>query len=60
MPDLHELTLTEVAQKIQSREVSATEVTAHMLNRIERLDGGLKSYATVMAEVATMQATEAD
>ena len=60
MPDLHELTLTEVAQKIQSREVSATEVTAHMLNRIERLDGGLRSYATVMAEVATLQAAEAD
>ncbi|MDE0390086.1 MAG: amidase, partial [Rhodospirillales bacterium] len=60
MSDLHELMLTEVAAKIQSREVSAAEVTAHTLARIERLDGTLRSYATVMADVATEQAAQAD
>ena len=60
MSDLHELMLTEVAAKIQSREVSAAEVTAHTLARIERLDGTLRSYATVMADVATAQAAQAD
>ena len=60
MSDLHELMLTEVAAKIQSREVSAAEVTAHTLARIERLDGALRSYATVMADVATEQAAQAD
>ena len=60
MSDLHELMLTEVAAKLQSREVSAAEVTAHTLARIERLDGTLRSYATVMADVATEQAARAD
>jgi amidase len=60
MSDLHELTLTEVAAKIQSREVSAVEVTDGMLARIERLDGELMSYATVMAAVAKKQAADAD
>ena len=60
MPDLHELTLTEVAHKMHSREISATEVTEHMLSRIELVDGSLKSYATVMADVALAQAATAD
>ena len=60
MADLHELMLTEIAEKIRSREVSAVEVTAHMLARIGQLDGTLRSYATVMAEVATEQAARAD
>ena len=60
MPDLHELMLTEVAAKIRAREVSATEVTAHTMARIERLDGALRSYATLMADVATEQAAQAD
>ena len=60
MSDLHELMLTEVAAKIQAREVSAAEVTAHMLARIERLKDTLRSYATVMADVATQQAARAD
>ena len=60
MSDLHELTLTEVAAKIQSREVSAVEVTDGMLARIERLDGELMSYATVMKDVAKKQAADAD
>ncbi len=60
MADLHDLTLTEVATKIRDREVSASEVTSHMLARIEAHDGALRSYATVMAEVATAQAAAAD
>ncbi len=60
MSELHDLMLTEVAQKIRAREVSAGEVAAHMLARIERLDGVLKSYATVMADVAVAQAEQVD
>ena len=60
MSDLHELMLTEVAAKIAAREVSAAEVTAHTLARIERLEASLRSYATVMADVATRQAAQAD
>ena len=60
MPDLDELMLTEVAETIRTRAASAAEVTAHMLARIERLGGALRSYATVMADVATAQAAQAD
>lgn len=60
MTDLHELTLVAAADKIHSGEVSSTEVTRHLLERIEERDGGLKSYATVMADVATAQAEQAD
>lgn len=60
MSDLHYLTLTEVARKVQARELSSVEVTRHMLMRIEALDGGLRSYATVMTAVALAQAEQAD
>ena len=54
MSDLHELMLTEVAAKIQAREVSAAEVTAHTTRAESNgWDGTLRSYATVMADVAT-------
>jgi len=60
MPELHHLTLTDVARRLRSRELSSVEVTRHMLERIERLDGVLRSYATVMAGVALAQAEAAD
>jgi amidase len=60
MSELHYLSLTDVARKVQSRELSSVEVTRHMLERIDRLDGKLRSYATVIADVALAQAKEAD
>ena len=60
MSELHYLNLTDVARKVQSRELSSVEVTRHMLERIDRLDGKLRSYATVIADIALAQAKEAD
>jgi amidase len=60
MSELHYLSLTEVARKVQSREFSSVEVTRHLLERIDRLDGTLRSYATVLADIALAQAQEAD
>ncbi len=60
MTDLHQLTLIEAAAKIRSREVSSAEITRHMLDRIAQRNGELKSYVTVMGDVATAQAEQAD
>jgi amidase len=60
MSELHFLSLTDVACKVRSRAISSVEVTRHMIERIDRLDGELRSYATVIADVALAQAREAD
>jgi amidase len=60
MAELHYLGLGDVAHRVQSRELSSVEVTRHMLERVARLDGRLRSYATVTAEVALAQAEQAD
>lgn len=64
MPDtpLHYQTITEVAGQIQAKELSPVELTGAILDRIQALDGQLKSYATVMADqaMASAQAAEAE
>ena len=58
--ELHYLEISEVARLLASRQVSALELTQQMLQRIERVDSTLKSYALVTPEVALAQAKEAD
>jgi amidase len=58
--DLHYFELVEIGQNIQKRELSAVEATQAQLDRIAQLDGGLKSYAHVMASSALEQARAAD
>ena len=56
---LHFLSLRDVARLIEARELSPVELTRAMLDRIEAVDGRLKSYATVMAEQAMTAARTA-
>jgi amidase len=58
--DLSFLELTEVAKRIQSRDITSVAVTEAMLERIAALDGALASYALVLPEIALAQAAEAD
>jgi amidase len=58
--ELHFLDLCEVGRRIQKRQLSSVEVTRALINRIERLDVRLKSYATCTFELALTQANEAD
>lgn len=62
MPDtpLHYQTIAEVGARLQARELSPVELTQAILERIEALDGGLKSYATVMADSAVASARAAE
>ena len=62
MPDtpLHYQTIAEVGARLQARELSPVELTQAILERIEALDGGLKSYATVMTDSAMASARAAE
>ena len=44
--DLHYLSLDEVARRLKARKLSSVEATRAILDRIDRLDPKLKSYAT--------------
>lgn len=57
---LHYLQLAELAALIKARKVSPVEVTRAQLDRISALDGGLGSYALVMADAALAQAAAAE
>lgn len=57
---LHYLELTELAARLEAREISALEVTRALLDRIDALDRELGSYVHVMAETAIAEAEAAD
>ncbi|MFH6781104.1 MULTISPECIES: amidase [Methylobacterium] len=58
--NLHDEPLVFIAEAIRRRQVSAVEVTTAMLDRIEALDGEIRSYTTVTAEHALAAAARAD
>ena len=57
---MHYKTISELAPLIESGEISPVELTRSQLDRIEQLDGKLKSYATVTADLAMEQARQAE
>jgi amidase len=58
--DLPYLELTELADLLRRREITSVEVTRAQLDRIDRLDRRLASYARVTAEQALAAAETAD
>lgn len=58
--DLHYLGLLEVGRLIQSRVHSSVDVTQAMFERINALDGQLKSFVTLLKEQALAEARRAD
>jgi hypothetical protein len=59
-PKMHFMSISELAPLIKARKLSSIEVTRSQLERIDRLDGRLKAFATVTAQLALQQATQAD
>ena len=57
---LHFRTIIEIAKEIASKQLSPVDVTAAILQRIDQLDGQLKSYATVTADQAMAAAQAAE
>jgi amidase len=58
--DLHYLDIGTLARMIRTRDISPVEVTRAMLERIERLEPSLHSYALVMREQALADARQAE
>jgi amidase len=58
--DLHYLSLDEVARRLRARKLSSVEATQAILDRIDKLDPRLKSYATVTSERALQDAARLD
>ena len=57
---LHELTASEQAELVRTRQVSPVELVSHHLDRIERLDGEIGAFVVVTAEQALEQARAAE
>jgi amidase len=60
MADLHDLSALEAAAAIRAKQLSATELVEHYLDRIARLDEQLGAFVTLTAESARKQAAAAD
>jgi amidase len=58
--DLHYLSLDEVARRLKARQLSSVEATRAILDRIQKLDPKLKSYATVTPDRALADAARLD
>ena len=58
--DVHYLEIGEVSRLLAARKLSSVELTQHMLQRMERVEPKLKSYALPTPELALAQAREAD
>jgi len=57
--ELHELSLSELSERLRRREISAVELTESVLAQIERLEPHIRAYITLTPEVAREQARQA-
>jgi amidase len=58
--EIHDLTVTELAAAIRRRELSPAEITAHYLQRTERMNTAVGAFFTITADLATDQAAQAE
>jgi len=58
--DIHWMPAWQIREAIVTRRLSATEVTCHFIERIEKLDRKLHSFFTVSGDVALDQARDID
>ncbi|MCO1333778.1 Asp-tRNA(Asn)/Glu-tRNA(Gln) amidotransferase subunit GatA [Microbulbifer sp. OS29] len=57
---MHQLTIAEIIRGLRSKEFSSTELTRHLLGRIQQLDGSYNSFISITEEKALAQAKAAD
>ena len=57
---LWQLSVAEASHLLSTKEISSVELTESFLRRIEEVDGRLRAYITVTADVALEQARAAD
>ncbi|MFL6136490.1 MAG: amidase [Frankiaceae bacterium] len=59
MSELHDLTALQQAAALRRGEIDPVELVDHYLDRIDRLDGSVGAFVTVVPEVARAAAMEA-
>lgn len=57
---LTDLTVHELSEKLQEKEISSVELTKVYLNRIEKIDDKVKAFMTVIKDKAIKQAEAVD
>ncbi|MDQ3564539.1 MAG: Asp-tRNA(Asn)/Glu-tRNA(Gln) amidotransferase subunit GatA [Pseudomonadota bacterium] len=57
---MYKISLIQLSQALDRREISSVELTEIYLDRIARMDAEYNSFITVTAELARIQAREAD
>ncbi|BBN60251.1 Asp-tRNA(Asn)/Glu-tRNA(Gln) amidotransferase subunit GatA [Hydrogenovibrio marinus] len=57
---MHRLSIKQMSEKLQAREITSVALTQHYLDRIEKYDGDLNAYITVTPELAIEMAKKAD
>ncbi|MCX2841507.1 Asp-tRNA(Asn)/Glu-tRNA(Gln) amidotransferase subunit GatA [Microbulbifer thermotolerans] len=57
---MHQLTIAEIIRGLRDKQFSSAEITRHLLDRIQQLDGHYNSFITVTEEQALEQAAAAD
>ncbi len=57
---MHNYTITELSNALQTKVVSSIELTQHFLKRIDKFNGILKGFTTVTHTLALEQAKQAD
>ena len=60
MKPLHQLNLAEISPLLQAKQFSSREITSHMLNRIDQLNGTYNCYISVDHQGALAAADAAD
>jgi aspartyl-tRNA(Asn)/glutamyl-tRNA(Gln) amidotransferase subunit A len=60
VPPIHQLTLSQAAEAIRTRQLSPVELTKHCLTRIQFLDLELNSFIAVAHDLAMVQARAAE
>ena len=58
--DLCKLTIHELRQKLENREITSEEITRQYINRIKELDQKVNSYLTICEEEAINKAKQVD
>ncbi|MCP4622445.1 MAG: Asp-tRNA(Asn)/Glu-tRNA(Gln) amidotransferase subunit GatA [bacterium] len=58
--ELYELTISEAHQLLKSGEISSSELTRSVLDRIAAIDSKIDAFITVSEEIAMQQADQAD
>ena len=60
MTELTQMSLTEAAEAVRARKVTATDLVEACLARIEQTDGSVGAFASVQADAAHAEATRLD